>query len=152
MTFSAIFCTRFGDAMAQPGEQLTGKQQRAITALIASRVYADAAATARVSERSIYRWLQHDEFRQALEAAQRETEAAERGLVRARVRKLMPDFLDKLEALFDSVNESVQVAALKLYLEFRKSEREVEIERRLEALEAKAFASAPATSRNGALR
>jgi hypothetical protein len=138
--------------MEKHREGLTSKQQRAITAMIGSRINADAAAAAGVTERTLYLWMRQAEFREALEAAQRETEAAERGLVRARVRKLMPDFLDKLEALFDSANESVQVAALKLYLEFRKSERDVEIERRLEALEAKASASAPATSRNGALR
>jgi hypothetical protein len=152
MKFSAIFCNLFSTDMANRSEGLTGKQQRAITAMVASRVYADAAVSAGVSERSIYHWLRQPQFKEALQAAQRETEAAERELVRARVRKLMPDFLDKLEALFDSANESVRVAALKLYLEFRKSERDVEIERRLEALEAKAFASAPATSRNGALR
>ena len=138
--------------MAKHREGLTSKQQRAITAMIGSRINADAAEAAGVTERTLYLWMRQAEFREALEAAQRETEAAERGLVRARVRKLMPDFLDKLEALFDSANESVRVAALKLYLEFRKSERDVEIERRLEALEAKASASAPATSRNGALR
>jgi hypothetical protein len=138
--------------MAKHREGLTPKQQRAITAMIGSRINADAAEAAGVTERTLYLWMRQAEFRQALEAAQSETEGPERELVKARVRKLMPDFLDKLDALFESANESVQVAALKLYLEFRKSERDVEIERRLEALEAKAFASAPATSRNGALR
>jgi hypothetical protein len=63
----------------------------------------------------------------------------------------MPSFLAKLEGLFDSANESVQVAALRTFLEFRKQERDQEIERRIEALEKMAFDQAAVTGRNGAM-
>jgi hypothetical protein len=138
--------------MAKHREGLTSKQQRAITAMIGSRINADAAEAVGVTERTLYLWMRQAEFREALEAAQRETEGRERELVKARVRKLMPDFLDRMEQLFQSANESVQVAALKLYLEFRKSEKDAEIERRIAAVEARLFGQASATSTNGAYR
>jgi hypothetical protein len=135
--------------MSQDAELLTPKQQRAISVLLGSRVYSHAAKSSKISERTLYRWLRQPEFREALQAAQQQAENTERELVQVRLRRLMPDFLDRLEALFDSANESVQVAALRTFLGFRKQERDVEIERRLQALEAMALSQ---THRNGVAR
>ena len=58
--------------MARSGEKLTGRQRRAIVALLASPTVAAAAKAARVSEPTIYRFLESPTFVDALSGARAE--------------------------------------------------------------------------------
>lgn len=58
--------------MAQ-SDSLTRKQRRAIACLLMARTVADAATQAKVSSRTLYRWLLNPNFRQALTGLETET-------------------------------------------------------------------------------
>ncbi len=59
--------------MAGLRPKLTVKQEEAIIALLTSRNTEDAAHTAKVGVRTLYRWLQDPDFDSALRAARRKT-------------------------------------------------------------------------------
>jgi AcrR family transcriptional regulator len=128
---------------------LSSRQKKAINALLTSGVKTNAAAVAGVSRRTLYNWLDQKEFLAALQAAERETEGAERQLIRARRRRLLPLLLDKLETLLESEKECVQLGTLKEGLDFWRKEKQSEIEERLEALEQRLLPQPTAAHRNG---
>ena len=53
------------------GEKLTRKAEQAIAALLEHPTMAEAALSCGVSERSLWRWLQRDDFRKRYREAQR---------------------------------------------------------------------------------
>ena len=53
------------------GEKLTRKAEQAIAALLEHPTMAEAAKACGVSERSLWRWLQRDDFQKRYRAAQR---------------------------------------------------------------------------------
>lgn len=57
-------------ATAGHGEKLTRKANAAIAALLSEPTLADAAACVGISETTLWRWLQRDDFRQKLKQAQ----------------------------------------------------------------------------------
>ena len=57
--------------MARSVEKLGGKKEAAILALLSSRSVEDAARTANVPLRSLYRWLKEPEFESAYREAKR---------------------------------------------------------------------------------
>lgn len=115
---------------------ITIRQAKAIAALITERNQLEAARTAGVGERTLYKWLADDNFRAAL----RDAEAA---LVDNAVRRLARGqevALDTLETLMrEAKNESTRVTAavnwLNLFLRFSEAR---DIEARLAALERQA--------------
>lgn len=59
--------------MAETGRQtrdLTPAQRRAVAALLTERTARAAAEKAEIAERTLYRWLTHDDFQAALHAAE----------------------------------------------------------------------------------
>ena len=82
--------------MAETGT-LSRKQSKAIAALLSSRCVAEAAETARVGTRTLWRWLSDPTFREALSRAQSEA----LGIVTARLTALLGKSLDVLAADLD---------------------------------------------------
>ncbi len=68
--------------MATIGNKLTGRQARAIAALLKEKDVSAAAKAAKVGERTLYRWLTEDA------AFQRELQAAEGRAISGAVRRL----------------------------------------------------------------
>ena len=113
--------------------RLKGKQNRAIAALLAHRTIEEAAKGIGISSRTIYRWLESNEFRQALLQA-------EGRVVDEAARRLIGDkdvALDTLAELMESAeSESVRRQAASNWLEQLIRIRELRnIEKRLSALE-----------------
>ena len=52
-------------------EQLTPRQQRAVESLIVCNSISDAAQRAKINERTLYRWLQQEEFQSVVRRARR---------------------------------------------------------------------------------
>ena len=77
---------------------ISGKQTRAISALLTSRTNSEAAQKAGISERALYRWLKEDDFRLALDKA--EANLVED--VTRRLASLMGQSIDELEKLLQS--------------------------------------------------
>lgn len=93
--------------------ELTYRQRRAIASLLATRSIPEAAASAKVGERSIYRWLDDPQFKQALSAAQSEAiDTAARRLI-----GLQDQAIDTLAELGKSENESIRLQAAQAILD-----------------------------------
>jgi hypothetical protein len=58
--------------MRGPGEKLTRKQEVAIAALLTAPTIADAAHASSISEPTLWRWLQREDFQTAYRQARRE--------------------------------------------------------------------------------
>ena len=119
--------------MADNGS-LSARQQRAIAALLASKTVAEAAAAARVGERTLFRWLAEDAaFRAALSQAEGELLAT----TTRRLLGLQGQALEALEYLLTrGESEGVRLRAAQVALELSLKLREqVSIEQRLQALE-----------------
>ena len=113
---------------------LTPKQQRAISALLASKTMGEAAQSAGVGERTLYTWLTLPAFRAALSAAEGELiDQAVRRLLR-----LQDLSIDTIEAVLGDMDASqaVRLRASQLVLEITLKLREQrDVEQRLSALE-----------------
>ena len=113
---------------------LTPKQQRAISALLASKTMGEAAQSAGVGERTLYTWLTLPAFRAALSAAEGELiDQAVRRLLR-----LQDLSIDTIEAMLGDADASqaVRLRAAQLVLEITLKMREQrDVEQRLSALE-----------------
>ena len=120
--------------MAQNGTVLSAKQQRAIEALLSSKSVAEAAASAKVAKRTLFRWMAEDQaFRAALSQAEGEMlDAATRRLL-----NLQGESIDTLEYLISQAQtESVRLRAAQVVIETSLKLRELrDIEQRLTALE-----------------
>jgi hypothetical protein len=138
--------------MPGSGKELSSKQKKAINALLASGIKQNAADVAGISRRTLYNWLDEPAFVKALHEAERGTEGAERELIKARRRRLLPLLLDKLEELLESPKECVQLGALKEGLDFWRKEKQAEIEERIERLEALAGGQQQGIHRNEVAR
>jgi len=113
--------------------RLTRKQIKTIGALLACQTIAESASMAGVGERTIYRWMQADTFRDALREAANET-------VTQAVRRLVAgrdDALDTLHKLMlGARSENVRRLAAKDWLDVLHRITELEIiEQRVAALE-----------------
>ena len=112
---------------------MTGKQQRAVQALLQSKSVAQAAQTAGVSERTLYRWLGEADFRAALRQAELEAlQAFSGGLVSLSqsTMQALKDGLSPAEPI------TVRLRAAGLVLDAILKVRElVTVEERLTALE-----------------
>lgn len=112
--------------------KLTTRQKRAIAALLSSKDQRSAAAAAGVAERTLYRYLQNQDFRQALRKAEtRVLEGSGRRLLSGQDAAL--DALESLigGAIKDSDRRLSAVAWLDLVLRWR----DLDIENRLGQLE-----------------
>jgi len=119
--------------MAENGN-LSARQQRAIAALLTSKSVAEAAASAKVGERTLYRWLAEDRaFRAALLAAEGDLLAT----TTRRLLGLQGQALEALEYLLTrGESEGVRLRAAQVALELSLKLRELTcIEQRLQALE-----------------
>jgi len=114
--------------------ELSTRQQKAIAALLASKSVSEAAASARVGERTLYRWLAEDEaFRAGLSRAESELlDTATRRLL-----SLQGQAIEALEYLLTRAeSESVRLRAAQVAIETSLKLREMrDIEQRLQALE-----------------
>lgn len=117
---------------------LTPKQRRAIEALLQSKTNIDAAQTAGVSERQLYTWLKNPIFRAELMAA--ETAARENAQRWITVKTTAALEVISTVMVDDSASHAVRLSAAKAWLDyFFKSRDDADIDRRLTALEEKAF-------------
>jgi len=119
--------------MAENGN-LSARQQRAIAALLTSKSVAEAAASAKVGERTLYRWLAEDRaFRAALLAAEGDLLST----TTRRLLSLQGQAIETLESLLSRAeSEGVRLRAAQVALELSlKLRDQVSIELRLQALE-----------------
>jgi len=113
---------------------ISTKQQKAIAALLSERTARDAAKTAGVGERTLYKWLGEPGFRGALRSAEADIlDDVTRRLTAGQ--RLALDTLEKLiqSARHESTKLTACVSWLNMYLKFRDMK---DIEDRLTALEA----------------
>lgn len=115
-----------------PGDTLTAQQRRAVRALLTCKTMAEAAISAQVSERTLYRWLQDADFRAALFSAEGELiDGATRRLLR-----LQDAAIDVLDDLLKAEGDGVKLRAAQTVLDHLLRLRELrDIETRLASLE-----------------
>jgi hypothetical protein len=110
-----------------------GRREAIALLLALGRTQKQAAAEAKVSERSVYNWLAEEPFRRRVQELQSEVFAQTVG----RLAGVGGKAADTLERLLDSHNESVALGAAKAVLECGPRLREaVVLEQRMKALEA----------------
>ncbi len=115
-------------------DQLSLKQQKAVAALLDSRTIAAAARAAQISERTLYRWLSQDAFRDEVKHARRAAVAQ----ATARLQNLSSSAVETLEQMLnDSVQPTVaRVGAVRTALQYAYRASEVDdLADRLDALE-----------------
>jgi hypothetical protein len=120
--------------MRGPGEKLTRKQEVAIAALLTAPTIADAAQAATISEPTLWRWLQREDFQTAYRHARRE--AVSQAV--AYLQRVAGEAVDTLRAVMqDSQNPaSARVSAARVVLELSIRGIELEdLEARLQVLE-----------------
>src|SRR5690554_5476893 len=116
------------------GEKLSRKQEQAIAALLMAPTIAEAANETGIGERTLFRWLQRDDFRRAYRLARQE---AMRQAI-ARLQQAARDAVDTLSAVMrdDTVPATNRVAASRAVLEFALKGAELEdLEARVADLE-----------------
>lgn len=113
---------------------LSSRQQRAVAALLASKSVSEAAGSAGVGERTLYRWLAED---QAFRAALNQAEGDLLDTATRRLLTLQGKAIDALEHLIDSAEtEGVRLRAAQVAIDTSLKLREMrDIEQRLTALE-----------------
>ncbi|HET8564089.1 MAG TPA: phBC6A51 family helix-turn-helix protein [Candidatus Binatia bacterium] len=116
------------------GGRLTDRQRRVIPFLLASPSTEEACRRARINKTTVYEWLKDEAFRQELK---RQRDAViERGLnsIKANIAKAAETLVKHLE----SERENISIRAAESIIEFaQKALEPEELERRIEALEAK---------------
>lgn len=116
-------------------DNLTASQKRAIRALMVSRTNGEAAKQAKVSEPTLYRWLNDPIFKAALQ----EAEARAAGNTARRLSIGSQLALDVLIAIMESeeAGDSMRLQAARVWLDnYHKARDDGDMERRLTALEA----------------
>jgi len=117
---------------------LTPKQRRGVEALLQSKTNIEAAQTAGVSERQLYTWLKNPIFRAEVMAA--ETAARENAQRWITVKTTAALEVISTVMVDDAASHAVRLSAAKAWLDyFFKSRDDADIDRRLTALEEKAF-------------
>jgi hypothetical protein len=113
---------------------ISGKQQRAILALLSTNTVAEAAARAKVGERTLWRWLGDPMFRVQLAGAEADMlDAATRRLL-----QLQGSAIETVQAIMQDGEESasVRLRAAQAVLDYLLKLRELRnVEQRLTALE-----------------
>src|SRR5690348_1352148 len=89
------------------GSKLDRLQEQAVAALLTSRTHAEAAAAVGISEATIQRWLQIEEFQAAYRAARRAVVEAAVG----ELQKAMVDAVAVLRRNFNCGSPGVEVRA-----------------------------------------
>lgn len=111
---------------------LSGKQKRAIAAILAARSITEAAEISGIARRTLYRYLSQDSFRNELQKAESE-------ILACTGRRLLQEQLASVDALAylrDSAAESVRLQAARCLLEQCLKWREnVNLEERISKLE-----------------
>jgi hypothetical protein len=111
---------------------VSGKQQRAISALLAGQSHQQAAAAAGVSDRALRKWQHQPHFKAELE--RQRLELAKAGI--ASLQALTSKSAARLAALLDSEKEGVVLSTAKFVLQMAVATiDQAEILERLEALE-----------------
>jgi hypothetical protein len=115
---------------------LTRNQRRALAALLTAKTITDAAAACGLTEKTLYRYMDRAEFRQALTQA-------ERDLVDNATRRLMVgqnDALDVLQDVMKSLKDTDKRQAAQAWLDYSlKYKNIMDYEARLCALEKAVF-------------
>ena len=113
---------------------ISGKQQRAILALLSTKNVAEAAARAKVGKRTLWRWLGDPMFRASLAGAEADMlDAATRRLL-----QLQEGAIETVQAIMQDgeANASVRLRAAQAVLDYLLKLRELRnVEQRLTALE-----------------
>ena len=122
-------------------EKLTVKQARVIPYLLAAPSVEQGCKRARVSKAAVYAWLRDETFRHELKR--------QRGAIIERALDRLKTNINKatetLVKLLDSDKEAIQARAAEDIIEFtQKALEHEELERRIQALEAKLAQSRPA--------
>jgi hypothetical protein len=101
--------------MRGPGEKLTRKQEVAIAALLTAPTIAEAAHAASISEPTLWRWLQREDFQTAYRQARRE--AVSQAL--AYLQRVAGEAVDTLRAVMQDAQKpaSARVSAARAVLE-----------------------------------
>lgn len=121
--------------MAKPAQStINAKQERAILALLSTRSVAEAAALAKVGERTLWRWLSDPLFRVSLAGAEADMlDAATRRLL-----QLQDEAIGTVQAIMQDCEASagVRLRAAQAVLDYLLKLRELRnVEQRLTALE-----------------
>jgi hypothetical protein len=120
--------------MRGPGEKLTRKQEVAIAALLTAPTIADAADTASISEPTLWRWLQREDFQTAYRQARRE--AVSQAV--AYLQRVAGEAVDTLRAVMQDAQKpaSARVSAARAVLDLAIRGVELEdLEARIQTLE-----------------
>jgi hypothetical protein len=119
--------------MARKGN-LSPKQEVAITALIAQPSITDAAKSTKIGERTLWRWLRMDNFKQAYLVARRQVVSQAIGKVQAGMTAATETLLEVMKD--QNSSPSARVSAARTILDFGLKSIEIEeLELRVEALE-----------------
>jgi transposase len=114
--------------------ELTQRQQRAIQALITTNTISQAAKKAKVSERSVYLWINQDHFQTSLRDAREKA----LGHTSTRVQQITARAVKTLEDIMDDDKNSAssRVSAVRLSLDMMYRARAIDdIVERLHTLE-----------------
>ena len=121
--------------MSHDSEDLTIRQEKAITALLSCRTVAEAAKLAQVGERSIYRWLKQDTFQSHLRRARRQ---ALSDRLSGRLQQVADRAVDTLDTILDDKKATTasRVSAVRAALRYACHGIEIDdFEERLAAVE-----------------
>ncbi len=115
-------------------EELTTKQRLAIPFLLAAPSIEDGCKLAHVSKATVYAWLKKDNFRVELKRQRDEVIGQALDSLKANIAKATKTLVKHL----DSRHDNISIRAAENIIEFaQKALEHEELERRLEALEAK---------------
>jgi DNA-binding MurR/RpiR family transcriptional regulator len=120
--------------MRGPAEKLSRKREVAIAALLTAPTIADAADAASISEPTLWRWLQREDFQTAYRQARRE--AVSQAV--AYLQRVASDAVDTLRAVMQDSQKpaSARVSAARAVLDLAIRGVEIEdLEARIQALE-----------------
>jgi len=111
--------------------RLTPLQRRGVSAVLASRTAAEAAATVGVSERTVRRWLTDGTFTEAVQQVARDTHRAASASLLAAQRNAVGVLRDAL----DERSASVRIRAAVALLEYGRHAADNDIDERLGSVE-----------------
>ncbi len=113
---------------------LTDRQCQAIPHLLAARSLEEGCRQAKISKATVYGWLKEETFKDEIRRQREEIVTGALETLKANITKATGVFV----GLLDSKNESIRHRAAKDIIEFtQKALEHDELERRLDALEAK---------------
>lgn len=120
--------------MTGHGEKLSRKKEMAIAALLSQPSIPEAARAVKIGEKTLWRWLQREDFRNAYVEARREVVSQ----VLAQVQCGMSEAVETLREVMrdDSATASARVSAARVMIDIGLQGTEVEdLERRIYRLE-----------------